>query len=114
MLGAFGELVPFTRLFYGVHSSFYYQHGRHVEGVPIIKSFLGMKKGDPLGGPLFTLARHRTFLKTIAHVLNCVFPSLTDDSHIVRPMNEITCAFDHLLTQLALIALRVKVSNYKL
>jgi hypothetical protein len=42
------NIIPFTRLFYGVHSSFYYQHGRHVEGVTIIESFSGMKQGDPL------------------------------------------------------------------
>jgi hypothetical protein len=40
---------------------------------------------------------------------NCVFPSLTDDTHIVGPMSEIIRTFDHLLTQLALIGLRVKV-----
>jgi hypothetical protein len=30
------------------------------------------------------------------------------------PMNEITCAFDHLLTQLTLVGLKLKMSNYKL
>jgi hypothetical protein len=53
-------------LFYGAHSSLYYQHGRHVERVTIIKSSLGMKQGDPLGGPLFALAHYQAFLKTIA------------------------------------------------
>ncbi len=42
-----------------------------------------------------------------------VFPSLTNDTHIVGPMNEITHAFDHLLTQLALVGLKVKVSKCK-
>jgi hypothetical protein len=37
--GPLANIVPFTKLFYGVHSSFYYQHGRHVEGVTIIESF---------------------------------------------------------------------------
>jgi hypothetical protein len=37
-----------------------------------------------------------------------------DDIHIVGPMNEITFAFDHLLTQLTLVGLRVKVLKYKL
>ncbi len=31
------SIVPFTRLFYGVHSSLYYQHGWRVEGVIIIE-----------------------------------------------------------------------------
>jgi hypothetical protein len=42
-----------------------------------------------------------------------VFPSLTDDTHIMGPMNEIIRAFDHLSTQLALVGLRVKVLKCK-
>jgi hypothetical protein len=37
-----------------------------------------------------------------------------DDTHIMVLMNEITYAFDHLLTQLALVGLKVKVSKCKL
>jgi hypothetical protein len=37
-----------------------------------------------------------------------------NDIHIVGPMNEITYAFGHLLTQLTLVGLRVKVLKYKL
>jgi hypothetical protein len=37
-----------------------------------------------------------------------------DDTHIVEPMNELTDAFDHLSTQLALVGLKVKVSKCKL
>ncbi len=44
-------IVPFIRLFYGVHSSFYYRHGWHVEGITIIESSLSMRQGDPLRGP---------------------------------------------------------------
>jgi hypothetical protein len=36
-----------------------------------------------------------------------------DDTHIVGPMNEITHAFDHVSTQLALIELKVKMSKCK-
>jgi hypothetical protein len=43
----------------------------------------------------------------------CVFPSLADDMHIMGLMNEITRAFDHLLTQLTLVRLKVKVSKCK-
>jgi hypothetical protein len=85
------SIVPFTKLFYGAHSFFYYQHGRHVERVTIIESSLGTKQNDPLR-----------------------FPSLVDDTHIVGPMNEVTRAFDHLSTQLTLVGLKVKVSKCKL
>jgi hypothetical protein len=38
-----------------------------------------MKKGDPLKGP-----------ETIIRALSYVFPSLMNDTHIMRPLNEIT------------------------
>jgi hypothetical protein len=41
--GPLASIVPFTKLFYVVCSSFYYQHGQHEEGVTNIESFLGMK-----------------------------------------------------------------------
>jgi hypothetical protein len=59
------NIVPFTKLFYGVHYFLYYQHGQHEEGVTIIESSLGMKEGDPLRGLLLALAHYQTFLKTI-------------------------------------------------
>jgi hypothetical protein len=80
-----------------------------VEGVAIIESFSGMRQGDPLGGPLFALAHYQVLLETITHAVSYVFLSLAGDSHIVGLMSEITCAFDHLLTQLTLVGLRVKM-----
>jgi hypothetical protein len=41
-------------------------------------------------------------------------PSLTNDTHIVGPLSEITCTFDHLLTQLIVVGLKTKVSKCKL
>jgi hypothetical protein len=37
-----------------------------------------------------------------------------DNTHILGPMSEITYAFDHLSTQLALVGLKVKMSKCKL
>jgi hypothetical protein len=85
-------------LYYGVHSSFYYQHGQHVEGVTIIESSSRTKQGDPLGDFLFVLAHYQMPLKTIMRAPNYIFPSLTDNTHIVGPMNEIPHTFDHILT----------------
>jgi hypothetical protein len=45
-------------MFCDAHSSLYYQHGQHVEGVIIIESFSGMRQGGPLKGPLFALAHY--------------------------------------------------------
>jgi hypothetical protein len=63
--GPLVSIVPFTKLFYGVHSSLYYQHGWHVKGVTIIESSSSRRHGDPLGGPLFALAHYRSPLETI-------------------------------------------------
>jgi hypothetical protein len=96
------NFIFFTKLFYGVHSSLYYQDGQHVEGVNIIDSSSSTKHDDPLKGLLFALAHYRTFLKTITWAPSCIFPLLVDDIHIVGPMNEIICTFDHLSTQINL------------
>jgi hypothetical protein len=56
--GLLTSIVPFTRLFYGVHSFLYYQHGQHVEKVTIIESSSSMREDDPLGGLLFILAHY--------------------------------------------------------
>ncbi len=63
-------------LFYGVHSSIYYQHGQHEEGITIIESSSSMRQGEPLGGPLFALAHYQALLKSIMQAPNRVFPSL--------------------------------------
>jgi hypothetical protein len=108
------SIVPFTKLFYDVHSSLYYQHGWHAEKVTIIGLFSNTKQGDPLRGILFDLAHYQAFLKTIMWAPSYIFPSLMDNTHIMGPMIEITYVFDHLLTQLALVGFRVKVSKCKL
>jgi hypothetical protein len=72
-----------------------------------------MRQGDPLKGLLFALTHYQTLLETIVQTPSYIFPSLVDDTHIMGPMNEITHAFDHLLTQLALVGLRVKVAKCK-
>jgi hypothetical protein len=85
-----------------------------VEGVTIIESFSGMRQDDLLKGPLFALAHYQTFLETIVQAPSCAFPSLTNDTYIVRFMSEISHTFDHLLTQLTLVGLKVKVSKCKI
>jgi tRNA U38,U39,U40 pseudouridine synthase TruA len=73
--GHLANIVPFTRLFYGVHSFLYFQHGQHVEGVTNIESFSSIRQSDPLGDPLFASAHYRTFLETIVRALVVFFHS---------------------------------------
>ncbi len=111
--GPLVSIVPFTKLFYGVHSFLYY-HGWHVEGITIIESFLSMRQGDLIGGFSFALTHYRTLLKTITHAPSCIFPSLANDTHIMGPLSEIIHVFYNLCTKLILIGLRVKVSKCNL
>ncbi len=85
-----------------------------MEGVSIIESSLGTRHGDSLKNLLFILAHYQTLLKTIAWAPSYFFSSLTNDIHIMGPMNEIIRAFDHLSTQLALIGLTIKMAKCKL
>jgi len=73
-----------------------------------------MKQSDLLGSLLFVMPHYQTFLESIEWAPNCVFPSLANDTHIVDPMNEIILAFNHLLTQLTLVGLKVKMLKCKL
>jgi hypothetical protein len=83
-------------------------------GSPLLSHLHAQGRVTPLGGPLFALAHYQTLLKTIARAPNCVFLSLTNDTHIMGPMNEIVLAFDHLSIQLAIVGHKVKVSKCKL
>jgi len=96
--GPLVNIGPFTKLFYDIHFSLYYRHGQHEEGVTIIESSLSIRQGDPLGGLLFALAHYQTLLKTIKQALDCVYQSLTNNTHIVGPMNKIFPTFDHVST----------------
>jgi hypothetical protein len=71
-----------------------------------------MKHDNPLGSPLLALAHYQTLLKTIMQAPIRVFPSLIDDIHIMGPINKIIFTFD-ILTQLALIEFKFKVSKCK-
>ncbi len=108
------NIVLFIRLFYGVHFFKNYHHKQHVKRVIIIESYSGTTQDDPLRGPLFLLAHYRAFVKTIMWAPNYVFPSLTNNIHILGPTSKNTHTFDHLLTQLTLVGLKVKMSKCKL
>jgi len=41
--GPLASILPFIRLFYGVHFSYYYQHGQHEEGFTNIGSSLNTR-----------------------------------------------------------------------
>jgi len=77
-------------------------------GSPLLSHFQAQGKVTPL--EVLYLLWPIIFPQNQCWAPNYIFPSLTDDTHIMGPMNEITRTFDHLLTQLTLVGLRVKVS----
>jgi len=85
-----------------------------MEGVTIIESSLCTRQGDPLRGLSFFLAHYWIFLNTIMRVPNYIFPSLMNNTHIMGPMNQLICAFDHFLTQLTFVGFKVKMLKCKL
>jgi hypothetical protein len=110
---AFREHFPFYQVVLWC-SFFFLLRTWHVKRVTIIESSSNTRQCDPLGGPLFALAHYQAFLETMVQAPTCVFPSLANDTHIIRPLNEITHVFDHISTQLTLVGLRVKVSKRNL
>ncbi len=66
-----------------------------------------------LGSLLFVLAHYQALLETITRAPNYVFPSFANNTHIIGFMSEISCAFDHLSTQLAQVGFKIKVSKCK-
>jgi hypothetical protein len=45
--GPLASIIPFTKLFYGVHSSLYYQHEQHVRGSPLLNHLQARGKVTP-------------------------------------------------------------------
>jgi hypothetical protein len=73
-----------------------------------LSSAEGKRHGDPLVGPFFVVAHFRAQVaKAIAHP-SCVFPSLTDNTHIVGPPDQVVAALTTLTSQLISASLRVQ------
>jgi hypothetical protein len=61
------QLSPFVRAFYAFEFPLFYNHYNHEGYVILIPFTMGTRLGDPLGGPLFTLAHFRALHSTISH-----------------------------------------------
>jgi hypothetical protein len=46
---------------------------------------MGTCQGDPLGRALFALAHFKVLRSTTNHFPYCLFPSITNDIHIIGP-----------------------------
>jgi hypothetical protein len=56
---------------------------------------MGTRQGDPLGEELFVLAHFRALHSTANHFPSYLFPSITNDTHIIGPLSIISFAYEH-------------------
>ncbi len=79
------HIIPFVRAIYAFESSLFYNHLNCEGNVTIIPFAMGTYQGDPLGRALFVLAHFRALCSTTDYLSSCLFPSIMDDIHIIRP-----------------------------
>jgi hypothetical protein len=79
------QLIPFVRAFYAFVSPLIYSYNNCDGDVMVIPFAMGIRQGDPLGGPLFAFVHLRALSSTINHFPSCLFPSSANDTHIIGP-----------------------------
>jgi hypothetical protein len=60
---------------------------------------MGTYQGNPLGGALFTLTHFRALCSTTRHFHSYLFPSIVNDTHIIRPLSIVSSAYEHFQTK---------------
>ncbi len=80
------QFIPFVCAFYAFESPLFYSHRNHEGDVKVIPSTMGTHQGDPLGGALFALTHFRALCSIADHFFKNLFPSITNDNHIIRPL----------------------------
>jgi hypothetical protein len=77
----------------------------------IIPSTMGIRQGDPLGRPLFVLAHFKVLHFTINCFLSCLFPSITNDIHIIGPFLIVSFTYEHFQIELRAIGLFIQLQK---
>jgi len=86
---------------------YFSQASRHGDFI-VISSELGTRQGDTLGGMLFVLVHFHALRLIVATHPICVFPFLTDDTHIVGPTLNVVLAFLRLQEELLVMGFSVQ------
>jgi len=60
---------------------------------------------DPLGGALFILAHFKALCFIANHFSSYLFPSITNDIHIIHPLLIVSSTYEHFKTKLYAIGL---------
>jgi hypothetical protein len=86
------QLIPFVCEFYAFKSSCFI--------VIVIPFAMGIRQGDPLGGPLFTLSH----FKALHFIASCfpsyLFPCIANEIHIIGLFLIISSAYEHFQIEL--------------
>jgi hypothetical protein len=80
------QFIPFVLTLYTFEYPMFYNHRNYDGDVTIIPSAMGTHQGDPLGGALFALTHLKALRSKTNHFPSYLFPSITDDIHIIGPI----------------------------
>jgi len=81
------QFIPFDRAFNAFEFTLFYSHRNCGSNVIVILFAMGTYQDDPLGGALFALAHFRPLHFIANHFPSCLFPSITNDIHIIGPFS---------------------------
>ncbi len=81
------QFIPFVCAFYAFEFLLFNNHCNHEGDVMIIPFAIGTHQGDFLGGALFALVQFRALHSIINHFPSCLFPSITNNIHIIGPFH---------------------------
>jgi hypothetical protein len=93
--------------FYAFEYLMFYNHHNHDDNVTIIPSTMGTRQNDSLGETLFALVHFKGLCFTASHFLSCLFPSITDNIHIISPFYFMS-TYEHFKTEFHVIGLSIE------
>jgi hypothetical protein len=102
------QFIPFICAFYAFKSPLFYSHCNRESDVTIIPFAMGTHQGDPLGVALFTLTHFRALGSIVNHFPSCLFPSITNDTHIISPLSIVSSTYEHFQTKLCATSLSIQ------
>jgi hypothetical protein len=74
----------------------------------VIPSTMGTCQSDPLGGALFALTHFKALHFTISNFLSYLFPSITNDNHIIALLSIVSSTYEHFQIELCAINLSIQ------
>jgi hypothetical protein len=102
------QLIPFVYAFYVFELPLFYSHHNCYGNVMVIPFSINTYQYDPLGGALFTFIRFRALHSTTSHFPSYLFPSTTNDIHVINPPSIVSFAYEHFHTELHAIGFSVQ------